>query len=406
VPFTDLSLDDEKTVVSTSDAIDIPGSFEDHGVFSPPVNSPGGLPAVLVVDNFVGKTVLCPSNSFIDEISQLRDQSHDALDDSLQVEEEDEEISDTCCFVRSSSLRQTLRGKRRFLPSHLSGGAGAGTLAEDVVCRIIEDLLDALIGVEEERFIPEEDEHIELSKGAVGENYFNLTMDFDVVDAHKSTPNKPDESWVHDSFMTVLCSPCPLPDPNVTILDTSDVFLHPVKPSSSMRPAITSIHLGIPAGGEHIPDGDISAASPSLALHLPPTLDRPGVTDRPSLLSGAGLFMVNKHRKVSLEEMENNPRKSRISLISPAPYRASPPTGQQSEQETALLKEYTERAKQVLLASAVFSGRSVLYCVISCIVQKFVLLFVLFLYFFASAFLSHFVTFFCCTLIIFFFIKT
>ena len=326
-------------------------------------------PSVLV-KNFIGnRTPITPSESFLEGSYEQEESVEDSKNCSLA---DKDEISDICSPGNYSQ------------PCLLEGG----TLA--VIEDIVEELIDRAVSSKYisqsvkdggRRALKRMDAISKLGLMSI-ENNPDLSVEFNVLDAaHKSTPNRPSSyPSVFDCNVTGLESPCVhtdpditicdypyhlpnhlqphmrpcrhLRDPNIPIYDNSNVF--PVEtPSYSLQPIepkVSSRLCSVPSM-----DCDSSSRSPILALHPPPPL--PG---RPSLKSGSSVFMINKHRKFSLDEMESSPRKaSRISLISPAPYRATPPPPPTTSLQKDL-KEATEAAKKVLMASNIFSGRNLL----------------------------------------------
>ena len=163
----------------------------------------------------------------------------------------------------------------------------------------------------------------------------NLTMEF--RSAHKSTPrkyleelNQPDEDNSHlDPYVTALPSPlCPLQDPMVTCLESPLLLTEPVV-EKSQTSQIEADNSGLP--------------SPSVALNISS--------------SRTSIFTIAKHKKVHLEGFDKrmNPKMS-MSIISPTPYRASPPPS--SSRKNQISAEAGLREHLKLKTAPTFSGLS------------------------------------------------
>ena len=302
-----------------------------------------------------GKTVLSPTNSFIEEISCLGDDQEELSNVENEAEEQveedlkqDEEAS-RCCFIRTSSWRRTMRRRRGAVQ------ADEMTPGSCPVSGVLEELLEGVVAGPR---VAVEQASREVVQQALSSSHLLLPLELGPSPAHQSTPYRPrtpalaeisaglgDESY----------------DPNATILDPP---FSPFPPPSSSTPLLHQLASST-AQGRALQNAlpRVAILQDSMSLEILMTKDLPGLSsdkklceeettseverenrsgvtprmlqlppscqeawptwcyDRPELVPARSLLA---RRPEELEEGARDSPGKLFSLVTPAPYRASP----------------------------------------------------------------------------------
>ena len=201
-----------------------------------------------------GKTVLSPTNGFIEEISCLGDslEESDNMENEAQEEVEEDfkqdEEATRCCFIRTSSLRRTMRRRR-------------GAAQEDdrsvrspescPVSGVLEELLEGVVA--DTREVVKQAPRAVVER-ALSSSHLLLPLEYGPSPAHQSTPYRPRTPAIGELSLGLGDESY---DPNATILSP---------PFSPFPPASTSTPQQHQLASTHGPAFQPGAALPSVVI--------------------------------------------------------------------------------------------------------------------------------------------